>query len=512
MAGMVGMPVPAAASAGTFRTTSRVNLRAEANTTSTAITVINSGTSVEVLDHNPAGWSTVTVSGSSGFIRSDFLKFPIASGSTATFKTTAGVNVRSSASTTASVVTTVVRNTSVEVSDHDPAGWSRVRVDGKSGFIRSDFLTRGGDGSAAGTEATGAGATSGSSSSSSSGSSSGSSTTLRTTGTVNIRSGPSSTNHSIVRTLVANTSVEVISTGHGADGDWSQVRHNNSNGYIRSDLLSATGSSQSRTLRTTGTVNMRSGPSRNNSIIRTLAPNTSVEVVSTGHGTNGAWSSVRHNNTNGFINSSLLSTVGATPSTLRTVTGGVRIRSGPSTSHRILQSLPANTQVQILGTQGSWYRVRHQSTEGYIRQDLLGTGIRSVEVVNWSTARTLLPRNRNIRIQDVRTGIAYNVRILSMGNHADVDPATQADTDAKLRSRNGVWSWAARPVWVTVGDRTFAAAINGMPHAGSGVSGNGLNGHFCLHFRDSLSHGTVSSAYITGMQNAITEAYNARPR
>ena len=508
MAGMVGISMPAEASAGSFRTTSRVNLRAEANTTSTTITVVNSGTTVDVLDHNPAGWSKVTVGGSTGFIRSDFLKFPIANNSTATFKTTTGVNVRSSASTTSNKVTTVVKNTSVEVSDHDPAGWSRVRVDGKNGYIRSDFLTRGGDGSAAGTEATGAGATSGSSSSSSS---SGSSTTLRTTGTVNIRSG-ASTDHSIVRTLVANASVEVISTGHGAKGDWSQVKAGSFSGYIRSDLLSATGASQSRTLKTTGSVNMRSGPSTNNSVIRTLAPNTSVEVTGTGLGANGAWSSVRHNNTNGFISTNLLSVAGATPSTLRTVTAGVRIRSGPSTDHRILKTLPVNTQVQILGTQGSWYKVKHEGTEGYISQSLLGTGIRSIEVINWATARTLLPRNKNIRIQDVRTGIAYNVRVMSLGNHADVDPATQADTDAKLRSRNGVWSWNSRPVWVTVGDRTFAAAINGMPHAGSGVSGNGLNGHFCLHFRDSTSHGVTSAGYIKGMQDAITEAYNARPR
>ena len=508
IAGMTGMSMPAGASAGTFRTTSRVNLRSEPNTDSNTITQVNSGTSVEVIDHNPAGWSKVTVGSSTGYIRSDFLKFPISG--TATFKTTAGVNVRSSASTGASVVTTVVKNTSIEVSEHDPAGWSKVKVDGKNGFIRSDFLTRGGDGSAAGTETTGAGASSGSSSSSSS---SGSSATLRTTGRVNLRSSPSSSNNNnLVRTLAANTSVEVVSTGHGTGKDWSSVKVGSTSGYIRSDYLSATGSSgSSTTLKTTGSVNLRSGPSTSNSVIRTLSPNTNVEVI----GTQGEWSNVKHNSTTGWIRSDLISATGASSKNLRTLTG-VHMRTGPGTSNRSLGVLPVNTNVEVIstghGSGGNWSKVRHNGNDGYIRSDFLGAGVRRIEEVDWPTMRGIMPRNRDLRIVDVRTGISYNVRAFSLGNHADVDTSTQADTDAKLRTRNGVWSWTPRPVWVTIGDRTFAASINGMPHAGSSVSGNGLNGHFCLHFRGSTSHGSTSASYIRNMQNAITEAYNARPR
>jgi len=517
MLSLVGISVPAAASAGTFRTTSRVNIRSEPNTDATAVTIVNSGTSVEVIDHNPAGWSKVTVGGSTGFIRSDFLRYPIASNSSATFKTTAGVNIRSSASTDSSKVATVEKGTSVEVTEHDPAGWSRVRVGSNRGFIRSDFLTRGGDGSAAGTEATGAAAASSPSSSGSSGSS-GTSATLRTTGRVNLRSSPSSANNTnLVRTLAANTSVEVISTGHmdRENKPWSKVKIGNTEGYIRSDFLSTTGSSQSQTLKTTSSVNFRSGASTSNSVIRTIAANTNVEVLSTGHGDKGEWSNVRHNNTTGFIRSDFLSATGSSSRTLRTMTG-VHMRTGPSTSNRSLGVLPVNTVVEVIstghGTAGRWSKVKHNNNEGYIRSDFLGAGARRIEEIEWSDMRRLMPRNRDLRIYDVRTGISYNIRAFSLGNHADVDPSTQADTDAKLRTRNGVWAWTPRPVWVTVGDRTFAAAINGMPHAGSSVSGNGLNGHFCLHFRGSTSHGSTSASYVRNMQNAITEAYNARPR
>ena len=505
MASLVGVSAPALASAGTFRTTSRVNIRAEASTDSAVVSVVNSGANVEVIDHNPAGWSKVTAGGSTGFIRSDFLKFPISN--SATFKATAGVNVRSTASTDSSVVATVEKGSNVDVTEHDPAGWSKVRVGGKNGFIRSDFLTRGGDGSAAGTEASGAAVSSGSSSGSSSSGSSSSGTavaTLRTTGRVNIRSG-ASTNHSIVRTLAANTSVEVLE--NQSDG-WSSVRVSGATGFIRSDLLSTSGSSQSSTLKTTGTVNLRSASSTSSSVIRTLSPNTSVEVVE--NQANG-WSSVRHNGTTGFIRSDLLSATGSSSSstTLKTVTG-VNMRSGPSTSHSRISLLPVNTSVEVLEKQSNgWSRVRHNGTVGFIRSDLLGTGARVIELLDWSAARGIVPTGVNLDIVDVKTGIRFQLRGFSKSGHIDVEPPTQEDTAAILRTRNGVWAWTPRPVWVTVGGRTFAAALNGMPHDVSTIRNNGMSGHLCLHFGNTV---TRSQSYQRDLRAAVIEAYNARSR
>ena len=489
---ILGMSQSVMASTGSFRVTDSVRVRAEPSTEASVITVVHPGESVNVLEHDPAGWSKVQVGGSTGFIRSDFLRVPTGSNA-ATFSTTDGVNVRSSASTSSSVVTTIAAGTSVEVTEHDPSGWSRVRVNGSSGFIRSDFLTRGGSGGGSSAAPASEAAVS----------------TLKTNGTVNIRSG-ASTNTDIVKTLAGNTDVEIL---ENQSNGWSRVRQGGSTGFIRSDLLSVSGASSSQaatTLKTTSTVNLRSGPSTNSSIVRTLTPSTSVEVLE--NQSNG-WSRVRHNDASGFIRSDLLSVSGASSGaaigTLKTVTG-VNLRSGPSTNNSIIRLLPVNTDVEILENQSSgWSRVRHNGTEGFIRSDLLGNGARTIELIDWPTARSIIPRNTNLRVTDVRTGISYNVRGWAFGNHMDFDTASQSDTDAKRSSRGGVWAWAPRPVWITVGDRTFAAAVNGMPHAGSVTSGNGLSGHFCMHFRGSTSTGSTSASYIRNMQNAITEAYNA---
>jgi len=172
--------------------------------------------------------------------------------------------------------------------------------------------------------------------------------------------------------------------------------------------------------------------------------------------------------------------------------------------------LAVNTNVEILENQSNgWSRVRLNGTEGFIRSDLLGSGARIIELADWSVARNIVPTGVNLNVVDVRTGITFQLRGFSKSGHIDVEPPTQADTEAILRTRNGVWSWAARPVWVTAGDRTFAAALNGMPHSVSTIRGNGMNGHLCLHFGSTV---TNSKSYQRDLRNAVAESFAARPQ
>jgi len=298
---ILGMSQSALANtANTFRTTVGVNMRSEPSTNAGVVRVVGSGTGVDVIAHDPAGWSRVQVGNATGFIRSDFLQFPIGN-TPATFRTTFTVNLRSAASTESSVLRTVASGTSVEVTEHNPAGWSRVTVGGTSGFIRSDFLARGNSATNNTTQVASAQQTA---------------TTLRTTSTVNFRTGPSTSN-SVIRTLAANTSVGVLE--NQANG-WSRVSHNGTTGFIRTDLLSASGAASSgSTLRTVSGVNMRSGPATSHSVIRLLPVNTSVEVLE--NQANG-WSRIRHNGTVGFIRSDLLSAQGGSASRQQTTMRG----------------------------------------------------------------------------------------------------------------------------------------------------------------------------------------------
>jgi len=349
---------------------------------------------------------------------------------------------------------------------------------------------------------------------------------FRTTESVNFRTGPS-TADSIIKTLGTGSDVEMLDHD---PADWSKVRVSDTIGYIRSDFLMFPVGNAPAAFKTTIGVNFRKGPSTYSNVIRVLSTGTAVEVLE--HDPAG-WSSVRINGTVGYISSAYLkwpsqsSQQSAAASSAATSaesgssdeTGSVystidyvNFRSGPSTESGVIKVVKSGTVVEMVEYDpNGWSLVIIDGVHGYIRSDFLvaGTGggkIGNVELLSWSEAKDLVPKGVLIPVVDVRTGRTFNLKCFSKGGHADVEPPTKADTDTIYDTRNGVWSWDARPVWVTIGNRTIAAALNGNPHAGSTISGNGMNGHLCLHFNNTV---TNSKSYQKDLNNAVIEAWNA---
>lgn len=114
---------------------------------------------------------------------------------------------------------------------------------------------------------------------------------------------------------------------------------------------------------------------------------------------------------------------------------------------------------------------------------------RSVEVLNWwNQVSRLFPRNSRATLTDVETGLSFRVKRLYGTNHADVEPLTAQDTNVLRRIYGGSWSWDRRAVVVNINGRLIAGSINGVPHGGQSIRNN-FNGHICLHFQGSRTHG-----------------------
>lgn len=131
----------------------------------------------------------------------------------------------------------------------------------------------------------------------------------------------------------------------------------------------------------------------------------------------------------------------------------------------------------------------------------------------WTEVIKIFPRGAKAEIIDVKTGKSFNIQRSYGGNHADCETLTKEDTKKMKEIWGGKWSWDRRPVIVVVDDRRIAASMIGMPHAGldakpkevyvkgrsggfgsgtnlDAVKGNGMDGHFCVHFLNSRTHGT----------------------
>ena len=370
-----------------------VNFRTSASVDAEVIRVLSAGARLEILDHDPGGWSRVSASGTIGYIKSEFLTIEAGAGSM-TFRTIEGINFRTEPSLDSDIITSIIEGVDVEVLNHDPTGWSRVRFNGAVGYIKSEFLALPIPGA-----------------------------TLSSNRLQSAQATTSSTSQTS-----SQSSQPATSTQQAASTQQAQQ--------------STASSQQLDMLMTIDAVNLRENASDEAEILTTLAANTSVAILERG--------------------------------------------------------------------ESGWTRVSTGEFEGYIRSDLLSArGGREIELLDWSEIRNMIPRSTEIHVIDVRTGRTYNIKCFAIYDHADVEPATLADTETFYDIRDGVRSWVARPVWVLLGDRLIAGSLHGMPHDVSWINGNGMDGHLCLHFNGSTTSST-SASYRADLQNAVQEAWAAR--
>lgn len=157
---------------------------------------------------------------------------------------------------------------------------------------------------------------------------------------------------------------------------------------------------------------------------------------------------------------------------------------------------------------------------GYIERAVVQTPVvsrstaRSGEYIAWNDAKGLMTKMKTIlTIQDLVTGETFNVQVSYGHFHYDVEAATAQDAKTMLKIWGGKWSWERRAVLVHLNGRVLAASMNGMPHAGldnqkegitvsgrsagfgkgynyDSIKGNLMDGHVCLHFKDSKGHGS----------------------
>ena len=118
----------------------------------------------------------------------------------------------------------------------------------------------------------------------------------------------------------------------------------------------------------------------------------------------------------------------------------------------------------------------------------------------------VIPKNAKFTIKDVKTGKTFEAVRWSGSNHMDTEPRTSEDTAILKSIYGGSWSWRRRAILILSHGNVYAASMNGMPHGTSTID-NGFDGHFCIHFKNSMTHG--SKKVDDDHQKAVTTASKA---
>ncbi|MGG4436830.1 SH3 domain-containing protein [Priestia megaterium] len=238
-------------------TATSLNVRATPSTSGAIVGKITKGNTVDIVDESK-GWAKITYSGKEAWISSQYInKTQTNSTSTANLTSKSAVvnasslNVRSSASTSASIVTNLPRNSKVTVVKVS-GSWSQVKTaSGQTGWVASQYLQAG---SASSAPAKDSGSTS-------------SQSAVVNASSLNVRSS-ASTSASIVTNLSRNSKVTVVKVS----GSWSQIKTaSGQTGWVASQYLKADSGQSSQpaqSIQITKASNLRSQPSLSAGIIR----------------------------------------------------------------------------------------------------------------------------------------------------------------------------------------------------------------------------------------------------
>ena len=230
--------------------------------------------------------------------------------------------------------------------------------------------------------------------------------------------------------LSANQEVMVVqrtTNGDGINEGWTQIQFLTNDETLTGWILTDQVEMNEHTRRTTGDgdVPVKTGPGTSFAEERRISINTSVAVLAEVE----TWSHVRFTEDDvdqyGWVANSRLAigiadaledvqeiimpspTDEAIPATTTAITemlrSGVTVinnanfRRGPGTNHGVIRSIPVNTNVRISGRQGSWYRVVHSGTTGWIARSSVQQ-TRQTAVVTGNNAPVRARRNTNATI------------------------------------------------------------------------------------------------------------------
>ena len=133
----------------------------------------------------------------------------------------------------------------------------------------------------------------------------------------------------------------------------------------------------------------------------------------------------------------------------------------------------------------------------------------TTEQLDWfNGGANVIPRGATFTVKDVLTGKTFRCKRLYGANHMDTEPLNAEATATIKQLYGGNWSWKRRAVLVMYNGHVYAGSMNGMPHGNCRIKNNNFDGHFCIHFTGSKTHGSkkVDGAH----QKAVKRALRAR--
>lgn len=348
-----------------------LNLRQAPNTSSAVLASLPRGESV-VVTQRGADWSAVRYGNLTGYVKTEYLRFPSDStgGDTvlayATVATQSGtLNLRARPSLGSTVMMQIPRHAQVSVLQ-ELDGWCRIIYAGTEGYVMRSYLSYDGQtDTESGQQAT----------------------VVTPSGTLNLRQSPATT-APVLAMIAPGTTVTVMTTG----SEWCKIRYGSYQGYVMTKFLRLAGEgttggvaegSSIQVKTGNGGLNLRETASASARVLLVIPDGTVLTCLQYGS----TWTQVRYGTNTGYVMTKFLTTEitsnggsastpdsGADTAQVKTGNGGLNLRETASAQARVLLSIPDGASVTLLDQGSEWCKIRYQGTTGYVMTRYLSIG------------------------------------------------------------------------------------------------------------------------------------------
>ncbi|PEX48316.1 peptidase M24 [Bacillus cereus] len=456
------------------------------------------------------------------------------------------LHVRAGSSTSHDIISRVYNGQTLNVIGEEN-GWFKINHNGKTGYVSGEFVSKNGKKTNNNVSTGG--------------------NNKVTADVLRVRTAPN-TSSSVSGRVYEGQTLNVI----GQENGWVKINHNGKVGYVSGEFVSGVssnaGSSNNNTNNTVKpasgnyTVNVsslrvRTGPSTSHTTIGSVKKGQVVQVV----GEVQDWFKINYAGQTAYLSKDYVTKGGSNENTTQgnnqeqnnnvTVqTGGtyvvnatsLRVRTGPATYHSVIGGVLNGTKLNVVGSEGSWFKVNYQGKTGYVSSEFVkfvkgGTttpeqpeqpnqgaigdyyinasalNVRSGEGTNYRIIGAL-PQGQKVQVISENSGwskINYNgqtgyigTRFLSktpVGGAVDNKPNENQNNNNNTSNNSGDSSSIL----------AYAKSMQGVPYVWGGSSANGVDcSGYIYHVFKKFGH-NISRQSVAGYWSSLPKTSSPQP-
>ena len=184
---------------------------------------------------------------------------------------------------------------------------------------------------------------------------------VRTTTDVNMRAKPDNS-AAVLCVLPKNAEAKKL----GMEGNWYHLSYKDKDGYVYKKYIkdSETTTPATKTVYTTGDLNVRAKPDKTSAKLGVLKKGTAVETT----GLKNGWYTIKYNGKTGYISAKYTTTTKPATAAKKVVytTANLNVRDKASTDGKKLGVLKKGTAVEVIELKNGWYTIKYNGKTGYI--------------------------------------------------------------------------------------------------------------------------------------------------